>query len=133
MEIEPPSGGHNLRRSGAAPDDVSIAVDEMLAAERPVLFIGHGVNLSEAAEELTALAHRLRIPEISSPNGRGCILVDDDLSLSFIGRNGVYPANKAGRRANLVIAIGGPVRRPLGLIVAARLFVEFSSHRADSC
>jgi len=78
----------------------------MLAAERPVLFIGHGVNLSETAEELTALAHRLRIPVISSPNGKGCILMDDDLSLSFIGRNGVYPANQAGRRADLVIAIG---------------------------
>ena len=106
VEIEPPSDGHNLRRSGAAPDDVSIAVDKMLAAERPVLFIGHGVNLSEAAEELTALAHRLRIPVISSPNGMGCILMDDDLSLGFIGRNGVYPANQAGRRADLVIAIG---------------------------
>ena len=106
VEIEPPSGGHNRRRSGAAPDDVSIAVDEMLAAERPVLFIGHGVNLSETAEELTALAHRLRIPVISSPNGKGFILMDDDLSLSFIGRNGVYPANQAGRRADLVIAIG---------------------------
>ena len=56
VEIEPPSGGHNLRRSGAAPDDVSIAVDKMLAAERPVLFIGHGVNLSEAAEELESRA-----------------------------------------------------------------------------
>ena len=68
----------------------------MLAAERPVLFIGHGVNLSEAAEVLTALALRLRIPVISSPNGMGCILMVDDLSLGFIGRNGVYPANQAG-------------------------------------
>ena len=106
VAIEPPSGGHNLRRSGAAPDDVTIAVNKMLAAERPVLFIGHGVTLSEAAEELTALAHRLRIPVISSPNGMGCIPMADDLSLGFIGRNGVYPANQAGRRADLVIAIG---------------------------
>ena len=105
MEIEPPSGGHNLRRSGAAPDDVSIAVDKMLAAERPVLFIGHGVTLSEAAEELTALAHRIRITVISSPNGVGCIPIGDDLSLGFIGRNGVYPANPVGRRAGLVIII----------------------------
>ena len=106
VEIEAPSGGHNLRRSGAAPDDVTIVVDKMLAAERPVLFIGHGVTLSEAAMELTALAHRLRIPVISSPNGMGCIPMADDLSLGFIGRNGVYPANQAGRRADLVIAIG---------------------------
>ena len=106
VDIEAPSGGHNLRRSGAAPDDVTIAVNKMLAAKRPVLFIGHGVTLSEASVELTALAHRLRIPVISSPNGMGCIPMADDLSLGFIGRNGVYPANQAGRRADLVIAIG---------------------------
>lgn len=106
VEIEPPSGGHNLRRSGASPDDITRAADMLLAAERPVLFIGHGVALSEAAAELTELAHRFRIPVISSPNGMGCIPMEDDLSLGFIGRNGVYPANQAGRRADLVVAVG---------------------------
>lgn len=105
-EIEAPSGGHNIRRSGAAPDDITVAVDKMLSAKRPVLFIGHGVTLSEASTELTTLAHRLQIPVISSPNGMGCLSMDDDLSLGFIGRNGVYPANQAGRRADLVIGIG---------------------------
>jgi acetolactate synthase I/II/III large subunit len=32
--------------------------------------------------------------------------MDDPLSLGFIGRNGAYPANQAGRHADLVIAIG---------------------------
>ena len=71
-----------------------------------MLFIGHGVTLSEAGKELTALAHRLRIPVISSPNGMGCLDMTDPLSLGFIGRNGAYPANEAGRRADVVIAIG---------------------------
>ena len=102
----PPTGGHNARRSGASPEDVAQALDMMLAAKRPVLFIGHGVTLSEAGAELTKLAHRLRIPVISSPNGMGCIDMTDDLSLGFIGRNGAYPANQAGRHADLVIAVG---------------------------
>ena len=102
----PPTGGHNARRSGAAPEDVAEAVDMMGAAERPVLFIGHGVTLSEASAELTELARRLRIPVISSPNGMGCIDMTDSLSLGFIGRNGAYPANQAGRHADLVIAVG---------------------------
>jgi acetolactate synthase I/II/III large subunit len=106
VEIEAASGGHLLRCSGASPDDVTIATDMMLAAERPVLFIGHGVTLSEASEELTELAHRLQIPVISSPNGMGCIPMGDPLSLGFIGRNGVYPANQAGRHADLVISVG---------------------------
>ena len=103
----PPTGGHNARRSGASPEDVVQAIDMMLAAERPVLFIGHGVTLSEAGAELTELAQRLRVPVISSPNGMGCIDMTDDLSLGFIGRNGAYPANQAGRHADLVIAVGG--------------------------
>jgi len=106
VENEAPWNGFNLRRSGAAPEDVSAAVDMMLAAKRPVLFIGHGVALSEAGAELTELAHRLEIPVISSPNGMGCIDMRDRLSLGFIGRNGAYPANQAGRHADLVVAIG---------------------------
>jgi acetolactate synthase-1/2/3 large subunit len=43
---------------------------------------------------------------ISSPNGMGCLDMRDPLSLGFIGRNGAYPANQAGRHADLVIAVG---------------------------
>jgi acetolactate synthase-1/2/3 large subunit len=106
VENESSWNGFNLRRSGAAPEDVARALDMILAARRPVLFIGHGVTLSEAGAELTALARRLGIPVISSPNGMGCLDMTDNLSLGFIGRNGAYPANEAGRHADLVLAIG---------------------------
>src|SRR5689334_25439772 len=36
----------------------------------------------------------------------GAFDMADPLSLGFIGRNGAYPANEAGRRSDLVIAIG---------------------------
>jgi acetolactate synthase-1/2/3 large subunit len=103
---EPAWDGYNVRRSGASEADMARAVDWLLAAERPVIFIGHGVTLSEAGAELTALARRLSIPVISSPNGMGCLDMRSELSLGFIGRNGAYPANQAGRHADLVLAIG---------------------------
>lgn len=103
---EPAWKGFNRRRSGASEADVAQSVDWLLGAERPVIFIGHGVTLSEAGEELTELAHRLSIPVISSPNGMGCLDMRDPLSLGFIGRNGAYAANQAGRHADLVLAIG---------------------------
>ncbi len=106
VDDEPAWDGFNSRRSGASEADVARAMDWLLAADRPVIFIGHGVTLSEAGEELTALAQRLSIPVISSPNGMGCLDMRDDLSLGFIGRNGAYPANQAGRHADLVLAIG---------------------------
>jgi acetolactate synthase-1/2/3 large subunit len=99
----PPLGA---RRSGASPDEIAACADLILKAERPVIFIGHGVTLSEASRELTEFVHRLNIPVISSPNGMGCLDMTDPLSLGFIGRNGAYPANEAGRRADVVVAIG---------------------------
>jgi acetolactate synthase I/II/III large subunit len=106
VELPPPAPPLNAQRSGAAPEQISAALDLVAAAQRPVLFIGHGVTLSEASSELTVFAKKLGIPVISSPNGMGCLDMTDPLSLGFIGRNGAYPANEAGRRADLVIAIG---------------------------
>lgn len=103
---EPAGSAFGLRRSGASPDDVGQTLDWLLAAARPVLFVGHGVTLSEGGEELTELARRLSIPVISSPNGMGTIDMEDPLSLGFIGRNGAYQATQAGRHADLVLAIG---------------------------
>jgi acetolactate synthase-1/2/3 large subunit len=90
---EPGWDGFKLRRSGGAPDDIRKSLDMVLQATRPVIFIGHGVTLSEAGKELTEFAHALQIPVISSPNGMGCLDMADPLSLGFIGRNGAYPAN----------------------------------------
>lgn len=107
VEDQPVGSAFGTRRSGASGEDVKTAVDWLLAAQKPAIFIGHGVALSEASDELSALAKRLSIPVISSPNGMGCIDMTDPLSLGFIGRNGAYQANQAGRHADLVLAIGG--------------------------
>lgn len=106
VQREPKGSALGQRRPGANPDDIATVTDWLIAAKRPVIFIGHGVTLSEASEELVALAKGMGIPVISSPNGMGCIDMEDPLSLGFIGRNGDYAANQAGRHADIVIAIG---------------------------
>jgi acetolactate synthase-1/2/3 large subunit len=106
VELEPTWDGFDKRRSGASPEDVRTTLDLLAAAKRPVLFIGHGMTLSEGSAELTLFARKHGIPVISSPNGMGCLDMRDPLSLGFIGRNGAYPANQAGRNADLVIALG---------------------------
>jgi acetolactate synthase-1/2/3 large subunit len=106
VEMPPAAPPLNAQRSGAAPEEIAAAIDMILKASRPAIFIGHGVTLSEASRELTAFARKLGIPVISSPNGMGCFDMSDPLSLGFIGRNGAYPANQAGRHADLVVAIG---------------------------
>jgi acetolactate synthase-1/2/3 large subunit len=106
VEMPPAAPTLNAQRSGASPEEMTSAVEMILKARRPVIFVGHGVTLSEASRELTEFARKLQIPVISSPNGMGAFDMHDPLSLGFIGRNGAYPANEAGRHADLVIAIG---------------------------
>src|SRR6266849_6618467 len=71
VEVPPAAPPFCAQRSGASPDEISAALDMILKAKRPALFVGHGVTLSEASGELTALARKLGIPVISSPNGFG--------------------------------------------------------------
>ena len=106
VQLEPSSHSKTRKRSGADPIDIDKALTMLGAAQRPVIFIGHGVTLAEAGPELMELVERLTIPVISSPNGMGCIPMAHPLSLGFIGRNGTFPANQAGRHADLVLAVG---------------------------
>ncbi len=93
-------------RSGGDPAVIERAVELLRDARRPLIYVGHGVTLSEAAVELTTLARRLRIPVIFSPNGFGALDMADPLALGFIGRNGVFPANEAARTCDVLLAVG---------------------------
>ena len=93
-------------RSGGDPDTIRRAVELLRDARRPLLYVGHGVTLSEGADELTALARRLRIPVIFSPNGFGTLDMADPLALGFVGRNGVFHANEAARTCDVLLALG---------------------------
>ena len=106
VELEAAWSGSEARRSGASPEDVRKTLDLLECSRRPVLFIGHGMTLSEGGGELTSFAKKYGVPVISSPNGMGCLDMREPLSLGFIGRNGAYPANQAGRHADLVIVLG---------------------------
>ncbi|HEV7447280.1 MAG TPA: thiamine pyrophosphate-binding protein [Steroidobacteraceae bacterium] len=106
VELPPRSSLDARHRPAASEADLATALKMIAESARPVCFIGHGATLAEAGPEISALAERLGIPVISSPNGMGCLSMDSPLSLGFIGRNGAYPANQAGRYADLVLTIG---------------------------
>lgn len=95
-----------LDRPGASPEVVRKIATHLLAAERPALFVGHGVTLSEASPELHDLVALTGLPVISSPNGMGTLDMNDPLSLGFIGRNGAYPANQVGRHCDVLLTVG---------------------------
>lgn len=93
-------------RSGGDPEDVRRVFELLLTARRPLLFVGHGVALAGAGAELTALARRLQVPVIFSPDAFGALDMTDPLAVGFVGRNGAFPANEAARTCDVLVAIG---------------------------
>ena len=75
-------------------------------AEKPVIFAGGGVILSNAASEITHLAHTMQSPVTTSLMGLGAIPGTDPLWLGMLGMHGTYRANMAISGCDLLIAVG---------------------------
>ncbi len=90
----------------AEPDQLQRALTRVLAASRPVLYVGGGIIHSGACEELLALAHALHIPVTPTLMGLGCFPSAHPLSLGMLGMHGTYWANMAMTEADLILAIG---------------------------
>ncbi len=104
---EPDAWWHAIdRRPAPSPDAARRALDALLAAERPVILVGNGAVLSEAAPEILRLAESLDVPVAHTPQGAGVVPADHPLALGVVGRNGTYPANQATRRADVLLALG---------------------------
>ncbi|WP_456269392.1 acetolactate synthase 3 large subunit [Kushneria sp. AK178] len=82
------------------------AVELMMSARRPVIFAGGGVITGRASEALTALAHRLNIPVITSLMGLGAFPQNDPQSLGWPGMHGSYESNMAMHHSDLVLGVG---------------------------
>jgi len=75
-------------------------------ANKPVIFAGGGVILSQAAKELTQLARKTQIPLTTSLMGLGGFPGTDPLWLGMVGMHGTYRANMAIGECDLLIGIG---------------------------
>jgi len=82
------------------------ALEEMLAAKQPVLYVGGGIIRANAAGELTELARRLGIPVTVTLMGKGAFPELDPLFLGVPGMHGTAYANLALDQADLIICIG---------------------------
>jgi acetolactate synthase-1/2/3 large subunit len=85
---------------------VEKAVDMLLVARRPVMYVGGGVILANAAEELTELARTLQFPVTTTLMGLGAFPENDPLALKMLGMHGAYAANMAMTHSDLILAIG---------------------------
>lgn len=88
------------------PRQVEKAFKMILESSRPVLYVGGGVVLGDASDQLTVLARRLSVPVTTTLMGLGSFPGDDSLSLGMLGMHGSYCANMAMTNSDLIIAVG---------------------------
>ncbi len=90
----------------ANPRQVARALDMILHAQRPVLYTGGGIVLSDSSEELFKFATSLQIPVTSTLMGLGGFPGDHPLWMGMLGMHGTYCANMAVSQADVLIAVG---------------------------
>ena len=82
------------------------AAKALAAAKRPVLYVGGGVVLGDASEELRALAASDRFPVTSTLMGLGSFPSEGPQWLGMLGMHGTRAANYSMDQADLICAIG---------------------------
>ncbi|MRR05331.1 MAG: biosynthetic-type acetolactate synthase large subunit [Deltaproteobacteria bacterium] len=82
------------------------AASMILAAKKPVLYVGGGVILGNAYDELRQLAEMLHAPVTTTLMGLGSFPEDSPLSLGLLGMHGTYYANMAVTNCDLLVAVG---------------------------
>ena len=82
------------------------AAELIASAKRPFLYIGGGVQIAGAGEELVTLAETIGAPIGSSMMGLSAVPHSHPLFLGMTGMHGRYAASTALDRSDLIIAVG---------------------------
>ena len=85
-------------------------IDEVAAlinnAERPFIYFGGGVRISEASAELRELINKADIPAAHTLMSAGVLGYGEENNLGLMGMHGCYSANSAANRSDVMLAIG---------------------------
>jgi acetolactate synthase-1/2/3 large subunit len=88
------------------PGQIKKAVQLLGEAQRPVIYSGGGVVLSNASAQLTELVKLTGFPVTNTLMGLGAYPGTDRQFLGMLGMHGTYEANMAMQHCDVLIAIG---------------------------
>ena len=97
--------GYNPNYEGH-PKQIESAMRLLHERQKPVLYVGGGVILSNASAELTEFARILGIPVTTTLMGMGAFPGTDPLCMGMLGMHGTYAANMAISHSDLIFAVG---------------------------
>jgi len=99
--------GEASAKKSSVQGDVVKAAEWIMESERPVIYAGGGVVQANAAAQLKKLAEKTGIPVVNTLMGLGGFPRCHGLSLGMVGMHGLYEANMAISKSDLIIAVGG--------------------------
>lgn len=82
------------------------ALQTLIAAKKPVMYVGGGAINSACEAELLTLAEKLNIPVVSSLMGLGAFPATHRQSLGMLGMHGTYEANMTMHHSDVIFAVG---------------------------
>jgi acetolactate synthase-1/2/3 large subunit len=88
------------------PANVGSAIALLNQAKQPILYVGGGVGMANAVDELRDFAKITGLPSVSTLKGLGAINPEDENYLGMLGMHGTKAANIAVQESDLLIAVG---------------------------
>ncbi|MFQ1686343.1 acetolactate synthase 2 catalytic subunit [Aeromonas veronii] len=88
------------------PSDLAAARTLLAAAERPVLYVGGGVGMANAEQQLRDFAAATGMPAVTTLKGIGALDPDSTVYLGMLGMHGTKAANYAVQQCDLLLVVG---------------------------
>ncbi|EWH08710.1 acetolactate synthase large subunit [Catenovulum agarivorans DS-2] len=82
------------------------ALNTLLAAKKPVLYIGGGAIAANCSDLITAFAERLNLPVTNTLMGLGAFPGTHKQCVGMLGMHGTYEANKTMHNSDVIFALG---------------------------
>lgn len=88
------------------PTELTAARSLLAAAERPVLYVGGGVGMANAEQQLREFAAATGMPAVTTLKGIGALDPDSPVYLGMLGMHGTKAANYAVQQCDLLVVVG---------------------------
>ena len=88
------------------PGQIKRALQLLLAAKKPLFYVGGGTVLADGAEAMNELAATFNYPVVTTLTGIGGFDGTSPLSLGMVGMHGTYEANMAMQECDVLFAVG---------------------------
>ncbi|BBR37660.1 acetolactate synthase 2 catalytic subunit [Aeromonas allosaccharophila] len=88
------------------PSELAAARTLIATAERPVLYVGGGVGMANAEQQLRDFAAVTGMPAVTTLKGIGALDPDSPVYLGMLGMHGTKAANYAVQQCDLLVVVG---------------------------